>query len=442
MTTPLRVVVVGAGPAGIAAAAIAAENGCQIRLLDENHAPGGQIWRGYDAGTASSSPHGREFAKWIRRLEASGAAWEADSCVLDSPAPGVLRVERAGRWDDLSWDRLVIATGARERFLPFSGWTLPGVIGAGGLQAMVKGGLPIAGKRVVVAGSGPLLLAVAAALRREGAKIEGIFEQAPRGRLAIVGASLAALPGKLAEGARYRWQTRGVPYKPGWWVKRALGEDRLQGVVVSDGNDHRETPCEYLACGFHLVPNLELAQLLGCRIDAGYVTVNAVQETSVNSVYCVGEPTGIGGLDKALVEGQIAGFAVAGHLGKAAEFLPLRQKLRRFAQLLDNAFAPRAELRALAASDTIVCRCEDVTHGELAECASGRAARLHTRCGMGPCQGRICGPATQFLFGWTVASARPPLYPARLATLAGQVLNGESKPAGITRTPQKPRQTA
>jgi D-hydroxyproline dehydrogenase subunit alpha len=428
MSAPTRVVVVGSGPGGMAAAAVAAENGCQVRLLDENHAHGGQIWRGYKADAASSYPHGHEFAKWFRRLEASGAAWEPESSVVDSPAPGVLRVERAGRWEDVAWDRLVIATGARERFLPFPGWTLPGVMGAGGLQAMVKSGLPIAGKRVVVAGSGPLLLAVAANLKREGARIEGIFEQAPWSRLAIFAASLAALPEKLAEGARYRWQTRGVAYKPGWWVKRALGEGRLEGVVVSNGSEQREVPCDYLAIGFHLVPNLELAQLLGCRIDAGYVAVNAVQETSVKGVYCAGEPTGIGGLDKALVEGQIAGLAVAGHLGKAAEFLPARQKLRRFAQILDNAFALRAELRALAASDTIVCRCEDVTHGELAECASGRAARLHTRCGMGPCQGRICGPATEFLFGWTVASARPPLYPARMATLAGNLSGGESRP--------------
>ncbi len=435
MTAPVRVVVVGAGPGGMAAAAVAAENGCQVRLLDENHAAGGQIWRGYKTETAPNSPHGREFAKWVRRFEASGAAWEPESSVIDSPGSGVVRVERPGRPHDVPWDRLVIATGARERFLPFPGWTLPGVMGAGGLQAMVKSGLPIAGKRIVVAGSGPLLLAVAAALNREGGKIEGIFEQAPWSRLVVLAASLAALPGKLVEGAQYRWQTRGVPYKPGWWVKCALGETRLEAVVVSDGKDQREIPCDDLACGYHLVPNLELAQLLGCRIEDGYVAVNAIQETSIKGVYCVGEPTGIGGLDKALVEGQIAGFAVAGHVGKAAEFLPLRQKLRQFARHLDNTFALRAELRALAASDTIVCRCEDVTHGELAECASGRAARLHTRCGMGPCQGRICGAATEFLFGWTVASARPPLYPARLATLAGDSPDADAKRKAVASVP-------
>ena len=418
MTAP-RVVVVGAGPAGMAAAAIAAECGCAVTLLDENAAAGGQIFRGYKAGGARSLPHGRGFAKWAEKLAASGAELWPESSVVDCPAPGVLRVERGGRWLDVAWDRLIVATGARERFLPFPGWTLPGVAGAGGLQALVKSGLPIEGKRVVIAGSGPLLLAVAASLTPAGAKIEGVFEQAPVAHLMRFGVSLAAHPGKLIEGARYRWQARGVKYQTGSWVKRALGRERLEAVVVTEGSREREIACDYLACGFHLVPNLELAQLLGCRIEAGYVAVNAVQETSVKGVYCAGEPTGIGGLDKALVEGKIAGLAAAGRLSEAAKLLPARQSLRRFAARLDETFAPRAELRALATPDTIVCRCEDVTRGELDGCTAGRAARLHTRCGMGPCQGRTCGPATEFLFGWSAAGVRPPLYPARVSTLAG-----------------------
>jgi NADPH-dependent 2,4-dienoyl-CoA reductase/sulfur reductase-like enzyme len=421
--TAARVVVVGAGPAGIVAAAIAAECGCAVTLLDENPAPGGQIWRGYKAGAARSLPHEREFDAWARRLPASGAEIRPEASVVDCPAPGVLRVERGGRWQDVEWDRLIVATGARERFLPFPGWTLPGVAGAGGLQALVKSGLPIAGKRVVVAGSGPLLLAVAATLTRAGAKIEGIFEQASFARLMRFGGALAAHPGKLVEGARYRWQTRGATYRAGSWVKRALGRNQLEAVVVTEGSSEREIACDYLACGFHLVPNLELAQLLGCRIEAGYVAVNAVQETSVKGVYCAGEPAGIGGLDKALIEGKIAALAASGRLSEAAKLLPARQRLRRFAERLDEAFARRAELRALATPDTIICRCEDVTRGELENCTAGRAARLHTRCGMGSCQGRICGPATEFLFGWSAAGVRPPLYPARVSTLTGDSTN-------------------
>jgi NADPH-dependent 2,4-dienoyl-CoA reductase/sulfur reductase-like enzyme len=319
----------------------------------------------------------------------------------------------------VGFDCLILATGARERFLPFPGWTLPGVMGAGGLQALVKSGLPVSGKRVVVAGSGPLLLAVAANLSRAGAQVEGIFEQAGWLSLIGFGLTLAAHPAKLLEGAGYRWQARGAPFKPGWWAKRAHGEERLESVVVTDGRVEREIPCDYLACGFHLVPNTELAQLLGCRMDAGYVAVNARQETSVTGVLCAGEPTGIGGLDKAMVEGEIAGLVAARRLGQAVQYAPIQQKFSAFALRLDRAFSPRPELRALAEADTIVCRCEDVTRGALDGCANGREARLHTRCAMGPCQGRICGPATEFLFGWTAASARPPLYPARISTVAG-----------------------
>jgi NADPH-dependent 2,4-dienoyl-CoA reductase/sulfur reductase-like enzyme len=336
----------------------------------------------------------------------------------------------------LTFDRLILATGARERFLPFPGWTLPGVMGAGGLQALVKGGLPISGSRVVVAGSGPLLLAVAAGLAQKGAEIEGIFEQAPLVRLARFGSTLVAHPGKLIEGAGYRWATRGSPYRTGWWVTRALGRTRLEAVVATDGKTQREFECDYLACGFHLVPNPEVARLLGCRIEDGYVAVNALQETSEPGVYCVGEPTGIGGLEKALVEGEIAGLAAAGRGPETERLISAQRRAQRFVRQLDKAFALRSELRTLATLETIVCRCEDVTRGEIEDCVDGRAARLHNRCGMGPCQGRICGPATEFLFGWSAVSVRPPVFPARVSTLAGDVgcgLTGsESAPCKMT----------
>jgi len=413
----------------MAAATVAAEAGCRVVLLDESPKPGGQIWRGADPAEPHHSPQGRRFALWFSRLRASGAEFQPGSAVVDQPNPGVLRVERETGWQDVAYDRLILATGARELFLPFPGWTLPGVLGAGGLQALVKGGLPVAGCKVVVAGSGPLLLAVGAALASAGARVQGIFEQAPFSALARFGITLAGHPAKLAEGAKYRWQTLGSPYKPGWWVARALGERRLRAAVVSDGRAEREIPCEYLACAFHLTPNLELARLLSCRIEAGFVAVNSRQETSQSGVYCVGEATGIGGLEKALVEGRIAAWAAAGRLVEAGSLAAQARRHHRFARKLDQAFALRGELRGLAAPDTIVCRCEDVTRQALEGCATGRAARLHTRCAMGPCQGRVCGPATDFLFGWSAVSARPPVLPARVSTLAGDARSLASAPA-------------
>ena len=169
---------------------------------------------------------------------------------------------------------------------------------------------------------------------------------------------------------------------------------------------------DYLACGFGLVPNTEAAQLLGCRLDDGFVAVDSKQETTVAGVYCAGEPTGIGGLDKALEEGERAGAAATGQ--------PLnrrRSQAGAFVRDLAWAFHLDPRLFDLAESGTLLCRCEDVAHSELAHFREWREAKLQTRCGMGACQGRICGPIANHLFGWKPASVRPPLMPVTLQTL-------------------------
>jgi len=418
MSAAFDVVIVGAGPGGIAAAAVAAEAGKRVCLLDNNPAPGGQIWRGFRSATAGKYPHGGSFLSWTARLKASGCeiwqGWEA----VAAPAPGLLRLEREGESRDVGFERLILATGARERFLPFPGWTLPGVMGAGGLQALVKSGLDPRGKRVVVSGSGPLLLAVASGLAQAGAKIQGIFEQAPFSQISGFGAGmLFTQPGKLAEGLRYRQRTLSAAYKLGSWVTRADGSGGVEQVTIAGGGKTRTVECDWLACGFGLVPNLELPRLLGCRIAAGFVEVDALQASSVPGVACVGELTGVGGLDKALVEGEIAGWAAAGRESEARHAARRLPPLQKFAQRMERAFALRPELSALPDPATIVCRCEDVAHGALQGCASAREAKLHTRCGMGACQGRVCGAATEFLYGWPLAGTRPPVFPARISTL-------------------------
>jgi NADPH-dependent 2,4-dienoyl-CoA reductase/sulfur reductase-like enzyme len=420
MNAGFDVVVVGAGPGGMAAATVAAEPGCRVCMLDDNAAPGGQIWRGFRPETALKYPHGRGFIQWSERFKRSGCALEQGWQAIDRPAPGVLRLERGGERRDVEFEKLIVATGARERFLPFPGWTLPGVMGVGGLQALVKAGLNAQGKRVVLAGSGPLLLAVGTGLARAGATVLGMFEQAPLRRLAAFGFSLLGQPGKLAEGMRYRLKTRRVPYRAGCWVTKAEGRDRVECVTLTDGRAEWCVDCDWLGYGFNLVPNLELPRLLGCRIDEGYVAVDRLQQSSVANVACVGELTGIGGLEKALVEGQIAGYAAAGREAQALRLAPKRMLLQRFAVRLERAFELRSELRALAQADTLVCRCEDVAHSALAGCASWREAKLHTRCGMGACQGRVCGAATEFLFGWENTGARPPVFPATVSTIAAE----------------------
>jgi len=418
MTARFDLVVVGAGPGGIAAATVAAESGRRVCLLDDNRTPGGQIWRGFGAETARKYPHGRTFLDWTARLQRTGCEVWNEWQAIDRPSPCLLRLEREDETRDIEFGKLILSTGARERFLPFPGWTLPGVLGAGGLQALVKSGLDAKHKRVVLAGSGPLLLAVAAGLTNAGARIVGIYEQARLAQLAALGFALLGQPGKLMEGAGYRLRTLKAAYRAGCWIVRAEGRGRVEQVAVTDGRKEWTLPCDWLACGFHLVPNLELPQLLGCQIASGYAVVDDLQQSTVLRVACVGELTGVGGVEKALVEGQIAGWAAAGHDAKARALEPRLKKLKRFAMRMDRAFALRPELRTLPDAETLVCRCEDVTHAALKQCGSWREAKLHTRCGMGACQGRICGTAAEFIFGWERAGMRPPVFPAPVSTLA------------------------
>jgi NADPH-dependent 2,4-dienoyl-CoA reductase/sulfur reductase-like enzyme len=407
------VLVVGAGPAGLAAAWAAAQGVERVGLVDENQALGGQIWRG-------EADHGRvkgEPGAWFQKVAQSAVEFIPAARVIALPRPGQLSAETPERCLTLTFRRLIMATGARERFLPFPGWTLPNVFGAGGLQALVKSGLRIEGKTVVVAGSGPLLLAVAAYLRSRGAVVRLIAEQAHRSSILRFGLKLIGSPAKMSQALRLKLALRGIPYRTGCWPLSALGEGRLAGVTLTDGRTSWYEPCDYLACGFDLIPNTELARALGCETRPSGVMVDDWQQTTVEGVYCAGEATGIGGLEKSLTEGRIAGYAAGGQPDAARALFSARQKSLSFANSLATAFALRDELRALPRPDTIVCRCEDVSWARILPYGFPRAAKLQTRCGMGPCQGRVCGPAIEFLRRWPQDSVRPPVFPARLESL-------------------------
>lgn len=410
-----EVLVVGAGPAGLAAACCASESGRRTAVLDDNPAPGGQIWRG--ESRRSTSP---QAAYWLDRLRRSRAEVLCGARVVSDAGPGALLVDRDEDFFEVRYNMLILATGARERFLPFPGWTLPNVMGAGGLQALVKGGLPIEGRTVAVAGSGPLLLAVAAYLKKGGARVVLIAEQAPFANLVRFGVGLLAERNKLREALRLRWQLGGIRYRTGCWPVAAEGDGRLRSVTFSDGRKSWKQPCDYLACGFGLVPNLELPSLLGCEIRGGAVRVDEWQQTTVAGVFCAGETTGVGGLELALAEGQIAGWTAAGQQQRSRALFADRARALRFKESLDRAFALREELKKLVETDTLVCRCEDVPFHRLRKHQSWRAAKLQTRCGMGPCQGRVCGPAVEFLLGWRIESVRPPILPTPLGRLAAR----------------------
>ena len=402
------VVIVGAGPAGLAAGLAAGKSGKSVAILDENVVPGGQIYRG-----AKGKVH-EHVSPQLAELAQLGVTILSGHTVMDLPTSGTLVAMTGSGVSRIGYQSLILATGARELFLPFPGWTLPNVMGVGGLQALVKAGLDINWKRVVVAGTGPLLLTVGAYLKQKGAKVILIAEQAERLKMFGFLGTLIANPAKAIQGAQLL-STIGPLVRHGKWVERAEGKQQLESVTLHGLSE--AIPCDYLACAYGFVPNVELPMLLGCEVADGFVKVDRFQLTTIPNIYCAGEPTGIGGIECSVVEGSIAGYAATGQLNEAKNLFGEGDKCHRFGDQLAKTFALRPELKALATPETIVCRCEDVTHAKLVGWESSRAAKLHTRCGMGPCQGRICGPATSFLLGWEHGTVRSPLVPTPLSGL-------------------------
>ena len=410
----LPIVVLGAGPAGLAAAHAASATGQQVVIVDENVGPGGQIWRGGAPGWRDR----RADALWTQLQARAHVRYLFGTRLVARAGPGALLLDTASGPQTLHWERAIVCSGARELLLPFPGWPLPGVTGAGGMQALLKGGMPIAGKRVVVAGTGPLLLAVADLLRRRGAVVAAIVEHRDQGDLLRFGAALAlSHQRKFAQALALFASLRGIPYLRGALVVSANGEATLGSVSVAHQGRVTEIACDFAACGYGLVPSLEVATLFGCVSEAGRVTVGHHQQTSVAHVWAAGESTGIGGVDKALAEGAIAGLSASGQPATLSH-QRARASAQAFAALLARSFAPRTELAALCTDTTIVCRCEDVRAAALLPHNSWRLAKLQTRVGMGPCQGRVCGAACRFLYGWDSGGACTILSPVSAATLA------------------------
>ena len=417
-----RVVIVGAGPAGLAAALRASAAGLDVILLDAAPQAGGQIWRARQGAAAEP------VARALARLAPAGVRVMAGTRVVMVLPGRTLLVDGPDGAQRLRWNKLVLATGARERLLPFPGWTLPGVFGAGGLQALVKGGWPIAGRRVLVAGSGPLLLAAAATLRREGANVVGLAEEAGPGALARFARSLAAQPRKALQALRLGAALLGVPLMIGQRVVAAEGDGRVERVVLQgEGGRTRTVACDVLAAGWGLVPQTELAQSLGCalaqRFGAPAIVVDAQQRTRVDGVFAVGECTGVAGATAAQLQGEVVGQAIANDfdIDGAADAPPrLARRLARehaFAAAVAATFPAPSGWAGRLRDDTLVCRCEDVPWSALRDQPDLRAAKLATRCGMGHCQGRLCHDTLAAVMHWPRLPVRAPLGPVPLATL-------------------------
>lgn len=444
-TSPSDLAVVGAGPAGLAAAVAAAGLGLRVTLLDAGERPGGQYYRHPAPGLGAARPealhHGwADFASreaalrahvsagritylpqhhvWTVTPERGGSAWTLHAVAGPDEAAATVRARS-----------VLLATGAYERQLPFPGWTLPGVVGAGGAQAMLKGGLVLPGSRVVVAGSGPLLLAVAGSLAAAGARVPAVVEAAAYSGYAAHVPALLRNPGKLAEGATYGGALlrHGVRLLTRHAVTEAHGTDRVEAVTVARldrdwrplPGTARRIPCDAVAVGHGLVPQLELATALGCATltspDATVaLELDAEQRASVPGIWAAGETGGIGGAQLALAEGEIAAHAVAGR-PVPARLARTRTRLRAFAAAMAGAHRPGPGWTSWLREDTDVCRCEEVPAGRIREAVEdlgardARTVKLLTRAGMGWCQGRMCGPAVAALAGTGPAPDRRPL---------------------------------
>ena len=412
-TNRADLVIVGSGPAAMAAAVTYSRHvdpSRRILVLDELTTLGGQIWR--------EGPTNRVAKYWMDGMTLPNIH-RLKGQVLDVLAdrPGVVFQSPEGETQNCLGDDLILATGARERWIPFPGWTLPGVVGMGGFQAMLKTGLAIDHKRVVIAGSGPLMYPVSRSVQKANGQLLFLGEQASIAKLAYFAAHLPAYPEKAIEAVGYFAKLWNVPTRLGTWVQKAGGDRRLEWVQLSNGTKSWRLDCDYLATGCHLIPNIDLARLAGCAIAKDRVQIDPLCQSSRPHLYAIGECTGVGGAERAIAQGIVAGLAAARQTGLAQHHSAALPRWERFVQLLDATFSPRSELLTQIEEDTIVCRCEDIPHGRIKPMSCWREAKLQTRLGMGPCQGKVCGPAANALYGFEPDISRPPLSPLSIQSL-------------------------
>ena len=460
------VVIVGAGPTGLAAAIEAHARGCAVTLIDEAGYPGGQIYR--QAGPelsprsfADSAENGRKkrllerFDRISREID-----YRRGATAYAAFANGEIHIAEAGGTQVLKPDATVLATGVREMAIPFPGWTTPGVMLAGGVQALLKSQQVQAGKRIVVAGSGPLPIVVAAQLVRAGGNVAALASLSPPWAMRRSLAGLWQGRDIMLEGARYFASVikARVPRLTGYVPVRALGTNKLEAVVLgkvtADGSlvagSEREIACDVLAINYGFLSNSELAAMAGARMRRDAVTgwvpeVDGQCKSSLSNIFVAGDCAGLRGALVAEAEGVIAGAAAAGSGGASAargsgrveDATATRARYIAFQGAVRELLRVPLPIWRIATDDTIVCRCENVRVAEVrAALESGHrtanGVKRNTRLGMGICGGRSCvhslAALTELATGSPPAgmmTPRPLARPVTLRALAGQ------KPAAV-----------
>ncbi len=456
MTAAYDLAVIGAGPAGMAAAVVADGLGLATVLIDEQAAPGGQIYRNIEGSPlADRAVLGADYeagAALAAALRASGVEYLDTTTVWRVTPENEIGVTRAGAARLMSAKHIVLATGALERPMPLPGWTLPGVMTAGAAQVMLKSAAAVA-PGAVFAGSGPLLYLIVGQYLRAGAPVAALIDTTPRAngwRAAPLLPQALAAGNYLAKGLALMRDIRraGVRVIRGVDRLAAIGEGRLRAVACSRGGRRETIETEHLFLHQGVVANVNLAMAAGCahHWDARQLGWRPATDdwgrSSVDGVSIAGDGAGIGGARAAELDGRLAALDAACRLGRidaaerdrrAAPLRAARRRDRRIRPFLETLYRPADDLRIPVADDVVVCRCEEVTVGNIRAalalgCPGPNQLKAFTRCGMGPCQGRLCGPTVTELIaaerGVPVDDVgyyrlRPPVKPVTLGELAG-----------------------
>ena len=402
--------IIGAGPAGLAAGVEAARRGMRTLLLDENAAPGGRIWQALEhrgAGDADEAA-GLEL---IRAFASSGAQARYGAGVWGIEPDGMVFWSQDGVAHSLRARRILLATGTTERPMPVPGWTLPGVMTVGAAQIALKTGGLLPTGNTWIAGQGPLTVFYAAQAIRAGGRLAGILDLSSRAARWRALRYLPAAINDIRKGAGWLREIRRARV-PVIRVTdlRAEGDGALHQITFRASGQHRTEPADTLLLHDGVIPSIQITRALGCehvwndQQRCWWPVADAWGATTVPGVVVAGDGAGVGGANAAALSGQIAALGCACALGfidaatRDRDAAPLRARHREAIAsrpFIDALFAPRP---IDPDDDVLICRCEEVTAGAVRDavklgCQGLGQLKAFTRCGMGPCQGRMCGPS-------------------------------------------------